>query len=998
LGIIPTGENGNITNWDVAVALNQHHTDTHGRRLDPNIPADYNILLQDIAVNYDEQMLSDANGLDWYTADIKEAIETTKQFIPELKYKVNRDLLLAFTAITSPLTPAITNWGNGVLIMEGYTKDGRVPLTNEDGNAFGVPGIRSGLEMLQMLIDQYTQEGAVEWLTTPHTAMEIAKFRQDSGLFSKTIEHKDGTFTDRKTWDYHPKEMRKSDRPLGIYMMGPKIGDFFMNASGFDNQTVTVDRWLVKTWNRLTGRLMDVSDANREHLELKADVRGRGERDQIKRLITDLAGLKNVDPSAAQAAMWFFEQRLYTSYGSKAESGTFSQGARQAAQARNVAIPGTAENVQGVGADAVRIIDEGKKFSYGRHRENFYEIEEENYADMRGKSMTIWLDQQSDYATLFIKSNKKTIQVRGDPRIGSAATGDRLYRLVDAIPKQVNISALFAGEKRGVPAKWNDSIIDALEFEDEMQRRFQSDTSPKKSIGARTEPRPEDGMYDQLIGADKKIWTSAGKWLRKQFAPGGLLHEWAFDAKIKRDSEFRAAEYEIDFLTTELNRAIRVSFGKRWSALSDGHKQQINDLLRGSPTSTLPGPIKKAVFAMRQFLDNGSGTYAQILLKQADAALAEAEETGNREKIKEASSRRNLIKIISDNIGEWVHRSYRVFDDPNWHKKISRPVYDTAMNYLMSTGNYATEEAANVFISDLVKGEKTAFESMEAMIREGTLGAKDMTALMKRNNIAPEIRALMGEYDDARVNFAKSAVKITHLIFNQEFLDKILEVGEGEFLFKNETAEATHKLTGEHSEILSPLNGWWVTPETKQAFKDALGKSEAPNWLRKIFALNAVIKVGKTLYSPITQMRNFQSAYMFTVANGHFDLTHMRQAFKSMKGYIGSLEGGEREYHRERIRDGVLHNNPHAGVLMDLLKDSRESQIIEEVFFSEGGSIKEKIQGAGKIIQKLYVAGDDFWKIVGFENELAMVMKAKGWTRAEATPMVAERIRDTYPT
>ena len=47
---------------------------------------------------------------------------------------------------------------------------------------------------------------------------------------------------------------------------------------------------------------------------------------------------------------------------------------------------------------------------------------------------------------------------------------------------------------------------------------------------------------------------------------------------------------------------------------------------------------------------------------------------------------------------------------------------------------------------------------------------------------------------------------------------------------------------------------------------------------------------------------------------------------------------------------------------------------------------------------KFYQFGDDFWKIIGFENEKALLMKHKGLSEPEAEKLAAERIRNTYPT
>ena len=515
-------------------------------------------------------------------------------------------------------------------------------------------------------------------------------------------------------------------------------------------------------------------------------------------------------------------------------------------------------------------------------------------------------------------------------------------------------------------------------------------TDARATLGVLT----NEQAYNILTDKDKTIWTRAGKWLRKQFYPGGLLPKLGFEALIVRDSNFKANEYEIDTLVHKLDKAIKQTFGKNWEALSDAHKAAINARLTGDDTVSLPEPIKEAVFAMRQFMDNASGQYVDILRKQMAAIV---ETAPNSAEAAQWKAKQDLIEIILGNFGKYINRSYQVFDDPNWYKKITPEVYQAAINHLV--GNGLTQDEAQRVVQVLVKGKNTASDHIEAMIHESILGAKDLTALKKRKEIAPEIRALLGEYHDPRLNFARSSTKMTRLIWNQNFLDNILDVGEGVFLFheNNRPPEASKQIAPKHSQILAPLSGMWVTPETLQAFKDALGDSTAPGWLRKIFALNAIVKYGKTILSPTTQNRNFVSAYFFTVMNGHWDMQHMGLAYRSMNAYIFGKENGARDYHQEQIRNGVLFSNPQAGMLMDLLGDAKQSEIINKVFMGPG-TVRAKVRAIGNILQKLYMAGDDFWKIIGFENELAYYMEAKGVTREEATPIIAKRIRDTYPT
>lgn len=97
---------------------------------------------------------------------------------------------------------------------------------------------------------------------------------------------------------------------------------------------------------------------------------------------------------------------------------------------------------------------------------------EGQYDGLRGHGMTIWLDQKPDRATLVIESGGQRIEVRGHPRVGAYYEGGRLDRIINSIPKMVNISALFAGEKRHLSSDMAVSVLDALEFEDEMQRKL----------------------------------------------------------------------------------------------------------------------------------------------------------------------------------------------------------------------------------------------------------------------------------------------------------------------------------------------------------------------------------------------------------------------------------------------------------------------------------------------------------------------------------------------
>ena len=895
LDITPTGARDRITIKDISSALDAAHKREFGRALNPENPQDRLLILDQLLADFDEQMGTRTTGLEWYTTDIKKAFKISKRIIPELRQQKHRDTFLAVAALMSPQTKADENWNNAIDVMQGYLKTGKFPLKRANGNLWGVPGIQSGLQLFQRLTDQYGATGAVRWLKTPHTAMEIAQFRQDSGLFvTHTTNKKTGEKTLKKTWDYAANETRQSDNPIGFYMMGPKVGDFFMNATGFDNDAVTVDVWMLRTYNRVIGRLPE--------LGVEANVRGRRERDNIKNLIRDVAGQRGVTPSAAQALLWFYEQRLFKGYGAKSENRTFSKGAAQAAQSRNV--PHTLSG-----------------------------------------------------------------------RVAKSVGGPRLPASVER------------GGRRdaGVAQETRLSIA-----------------PPRRPVQTHAEKQPSAAPMNVVLADENpNIWRRLKKESKKQLAPGGLLHEIAYALKVKRDGYFNDMSSVSQWTLTEFNRAHKAVYGKRVMQMDEAHMARMNDMLHGGVIpAELPERIKTAIIRMRSDIDGLSTEYIKII--QEDVAKLRAEG-------KEAAALRAemLEQIFINNMGEYVTRSYEVFDDPNWYRRIPPEVQAAAMAHL--TRQYDGDElkAAQVY-SVITQGKTTAFSNMESFIKESTLGAKDLSVLMKRGNIDPEIRALMGEYTDPQINYARSMLKMSRLIGNTHFLNEVLEKGQDLFLFDeaNRPPAANHQMAGPNSDVLSPLNGKWVHPETKQAFEDALHKNSLNGWVTGIIGVNGIVKWGKIVLSPATQTRNFVSNVSNLTATGSFKPDAVPVAWNAMRSYMLTLDGGARDYYRELVRLGVMLDTPNAGQLQDLMEHGGDRVLGAIELGLKGaaatvgfdGSLDltfERIRDTKAILDKLYRAGDEFWKIIGFESQLADLMDAKGWTREQAAPEAARRVRAT---
>ena len=472
---------------------------------------------------------------------------------------------------------------------------------------------------------------------------------------------------------------------------------------------------------------------------------------------------------------------------------------------------------------------------------------------------------------------------------------------------------------------------------------------------------------------------------RRYMMPGGLLPESVFKLKIERDSQLGAVEIDIGQLVRAYDVAVENAGGNLTEAEQKLHNEAMGERFGEIDSLGLDPEVKDAIKMMRKYVDQMSAEYAQVVFNDARRLM----EQGSKE---QAAAKVDLLNTLANNIGSYVHRSYRAFDDPNWFKNVPDEVLDRARKYLQESGASNVENVINTILKD-----GTAYDSMEAMIRESNLGAKDLSILKQRKDIAPEIRDLLGEYKEPRINFGKTATKMSRLLFNDRFLKKVLADGEGVYLFNatDAPAEAFTTIAAEGSQVMAPLDGLKTTPEIAQAFKDALGKEEMADWYRMIVQANGLVKFGKTVLSPTTVARNYMSAYFFTLANGHFNMSKAEQAWESKQAFF-NREGDKVAYMRRLKELGVIYDSPYTGEMMKLLEESKLEFTYQNKY--QGNNVADFTKRMTDRATKFYQYGDDFWKIIGFENEIDILMDAKGLTREEAEPLAAERIRNTYPT
>jgi hypothetical protein len=499
---------------------------------------------------------------------------------------------------------------------------------------------------------------------------------------------------------------------------------------------------------------------------------------------------------------------------------------------------------------------------------------------------------------------------------------------------------------------------------------------------------------------DRNAWDKVKRTFKRNFTAAGLLPDSVFREKVLRDSEVNAHEFDTAHYIGALDRAINKAYGTGYNKLSDAQREALDAQMKSTePDMSIPEPVRVALMDMRRSIAGLSQQYAEILQQQVEELQAQGNDADAMEKAM-------LLETIINNMDTYAHRSYRAFDDPDWPAKVSKDpeIFPQAIEYLK--GRYleqgmtdAQAEQAAIRTARTILEEGTAYEDMSSFIKESKLGSKDLSTLKRRKDIAPEIRALLGEYKDVKINYAKTLAKMSRLVANTKLLDRIKEIGLAEgWLFTEDNKpldQSVTKVAGDASEVYAPLNGYYVPNEINQALIDTLGKEQMADWLRAVIRMNGAVKYGKTVLSPTTAFRNWMSAAFFAMANGHFDLTQMRKSISGFSEYFGHGENPEKVAYLRKLKElGVVYDTAYAGEMMDLLADAKGGWA-EKLFEKPGLS---SLKAANGLAQKFYQYGDDFWKIMGFENEKAMLMKYKGMSEAEAEVEAAERIRNTYPT
>lgn len=532
-------------------------------------------------------------------------------------------------------------------------------------------------------------------------------------------------------------------------------------------------------------------------------------------------------------------------------------------------------------------------------------------------------------------------------------------------------------------------------------------------------------------GEDKRSWSkkfldSATKFIRKEMdIRRGLTKE-----------QFLMRERAQGAANAEMADAVRTArkLEKILKEYSKVKPEEVDSALRGDQVAlnSLPDSVAEVVTEMRAHIDRLSQQLVdEGVISESSRTAAEA------------------------NLGEYLHRSYALHHSKGWTEgNLPKEIRNRAYDYFYQNNkkeqvDRAWEEVTDEYtyeeLKDLQKDEPSEYQKLQrkaldlahertknianAAITEvfekqgkGRKSKNDNSAdagsLKYREDIAPEIRALMGEFHDPVVNYMKTVSEVASLHYMTKYLNDVKNAGMGTIFFEDAGQEGFNtKISNEGSGSLSPLNGLYTSPELAEAFSQVermMGSFER-------FALksSAVVKSMKTIYSLGTHIKNIEGNIGFILVNGHFDVTQFSDATRGARSEWSKLDNKAfQDIVRPLIENNVLGQNVNTAELRSMMDEEVYDFFIkrrENASQPIPKNILNKLIRKGNLgvdavrdfAERSYEMEDAFFKIYGFLNDLnrySTAVYGKSYKdlnpaqRAEHMAEMAELVKNSYPT
>lgn len=404
---------------------------------------------------------------------------------------------------------------------------------------------------------------------------------------------------------------------------------------------------------------------------------------------------------------------------------------------------------------------------------------------------------------------------------------------------------------------------------------------------------------------------------------------------------------------------------------------------------------------------------------------------------------------LQNNVGQYVNRAYRLFSESGYqpdpkvrnaaidfltnqeYARLAQEFYDKnttpATGQTSISGGPTVGGLANIPYAQLMEqAAKNAAVQVNRILNkkenpyfgDAKVESRSIGVLKQRQDIPVEIRRLMGEYTDPGVVFMMTVVKQSALLASSQYLKDLRTRGMGTVFFEanDPNIPPTHsvQMASEGSSVLEPLNGLYTTPEIAEALNyiEPTYNMAAQIWMKMV----GMVRMGKTVLSPVTQIINFIGNFGFAVMNGLI-FTKAGRPFGAAMGEAWRYARGQyktkqdfNEVTKKAIKLGIVGQSVDANSISEAFSSGDLFDVALDVALTGNGifkTVKKNRIRPVAFFENLYRMGDDFWKIYAYISEREAYSSAKYKKKyADLTPeeqdivdaQASERVKNTWPT
>tara|TARA_R110000782_G_scaffold270024_1_gene369300 strand:- start:42 stop:6236 length:6195 start_codon:yes stop_codon:yes gene_type:complete len=387
----------------------------------------------------------------------------------------------------------------------------------------------------------------------------------------------------------------------------------------------------------------------------------------------------------------------------------------------------------------------------------------------------------------------------------------------------------------------------------------------------------------------------------------------------------------------------------------------------------------------------------------------------------------SIQEVIKENIGNYLNKSYRFYEGNKKGDKYKetltlevlnearaflaqdKVIIDNAKKSSKKTGLKFEEELTRLVeleIDDMLK-EDTTFNSFNNSV---AMAGNKQGVFKERKLDSPQLKALLGEITDPIAKYITTMSKTAAILSQAKHYNNVFNSGNGVYLFeKNDPnrPKGMDRIEG----TKSPLDGMYTYPDVIKSIQGGTGfdlKGKIKSGIGSVIGQESIVKIklsdpivdslfalfvsfpreAKTVLSLSTQLINFGSNVNFAVINGHLpiSLVNKKMNIKSYttaaKAVIGSLSNKTDEELEEKLAEyyakGIIGQSVDVRELRDIMREGDdETDLLKR--FSQDPTYKTSkfwdrvfLRKVRKGAAKVYQVGDDFWKIMGYEQQLGV--------------------------